>query len=151
MKNDKEFQELIEDLQKKIDKDEEKTYSQKVIKEYRDPVNFGFIKNPDATGKLKGPCNDTMRIDLRIKNEIIKEACFWTDGCGASLACGNMLTSMIKDKSASQANNISSKKLLDTLGGLPKEHTHCAVLAVDTLHKSIKNYYKNKSHGVYHK
>ena len=135
---------MVKDLQRKIDRDEEETYSKKVIKEYRNPSNFGFIENPDATGQIKGPCNDTMRMDLKIKSNMIHDARFWTDGCGASLACGNMLTSMIKGKNIDEANSISSEQLLEVLDGLPKEHQHCARLAVDTLYKVIRDYHKKE-------
>jgi len=140
MSDDNDYESMVTELQRKIDRDEEKTYSKKVIREYRNPCNFGFIKNPDAIGRVKGPCNDTMKIFLRLKDNIILDARFWTDGCGASIACGNMLTSMIKGKSIDEADSISGKQLLDVLGGLPQEHTHCAHLAVDTLHKVIKDY-----------
>ena len=142
MNKGKDFEEMVKELQRKIDRDEEETYSKKVIKEYRNPVNFGFIENPDVTGKVKGPCNDTMRVDLRVKKNVIQNARFWTDGCGASIACGNMLTSMIKGKNIDEANVISSEKLLEVLDGLPKEHQHCAKLAVNTLHEVIRDYHK---------
>ena len=144
MNKDKDFEEMVKELQRKIDRDEEETYSKKVIKEYRNPSNFGFIENPDATGQIKGPCNDTMRMDLKIKSNMIHDARFWTDGCGASLACGNMLTSMIKGKNIDEANSISSEQLLEVLDGLPKEHQHCAKLAVDTLYKVIRDYHKKE-------
>jgi len=142
MSGDNDFEGVVKELQQKIDRDEEETYSKKVIKEYRNPVNFGFTENPDATGQVKGPCNDTMRMDLRIKDNVIQDARFWTDGCGASLACGNMLTSMIKGKNIDEADSISSEQLLEVLDGLPEEHQHCAKLAVDTLHKVIRDYHK---------
>ncbi len=142
MSEDNDFEGVVKELQQKIDRDEEETYSKKVIKEYRNPVNFGFIENPDATGQVKGPCNDTMRMDLRIKDNVVQDACFWTDGCGASLACGNMLTSMIKGKNIEELDGISSEQLLEVLDGLPKEHQHCARLAVDTLHEVIKDCHK---------
>jgi nitrogen fixation NifU-like protein len=136
------FEGVVKELQQKIDRDEEETYSKKVIEEYRNPSNFGFIENPDVTGQVKGPCGDTMRMYLRIKDNVIQEARFWTDGCGASLACGNMLTSMIKGKNIDEADNISSEQLLEVLDGLPDEHQHCAKLAVDTLHKATEDYNK---------
>jgi len=85
-----------------------------------------------------------MRIDLQVRNNMIQDARFWTDGCGASLACGNMLTSMIKGKNIEEIGNISSEQLLEVLDGLPKEHQHCAKLAVNTFEKVIKNYYEKK-------
>jgi len=138
MSGDNDFEGVVKELQQKIDRDEEETYSKKVIKEYRNPSNFGFIENPDVTGQVNGPCGDTMRIYLRVKDNVIHDARFWTDGCGASLACGNMLTSMIKGKNIDEADSVSSEQLLEVLDGLPEEHQHCAKLAVDTLHKVIR-------------
>ena len=139
MSGDNDFEGVVKELQQNIGRDEEETYSKKVIEEYRNPSNFGFIENPDVTGQVKGPCGDTMRMYLRIKDNVIQDARFWTDGCGASLACGNMLTSMIKGKNIDEADSISSEQLLEVLDGLPEEHHHCAKLAVDTLHKVVRD------------
>jgi len=138
------FDKMVNEIQKKINHEEEVTYSKKVIKEYRNPSNFGSIKNPDASGKIKGPCGDTMSVDLGINNGIISKVRFWTDGCGASIACGSLLTKKIKGKTLQDANNITSKDLLESLDGLPIENHHCTVLAVNTLNECIKNYNKQK-------
>ena len=143
MSENDDFDKMIAELQRKIEREEELTYSKKAIAEYRNPNNFCNMKNPDALGKVKGSCGDTVKITLSIENEIIKDACFWTDGCGASIACNNLLTNMIKGKTMEEASTITSLKLLDNLGGLPKEHAHCATLAVITLREAIKNYHKD--------
>lgn len=145
MSEDDDFEKLVKGLQKKIEYEEEKTYSRKVISEYRNPNNFGAIEDPEAIGEVKGSCDDTMKITLRIENGIIRDARFWTDGCGATIACGNMLTKMIRGKTPDEAAGVSNEKLIEVLDGLPKEHLHCAKLAVDSLHKAIENYHKNKS------
>ena len=143
--NDDHFEKLLEELQRKIEYEEEETYSKVVIREYRNPSNFGVIENPDALGEVKGPCGDTMRISLRIEDRKIKDACFWTDGCGATIACGSMLTKMIKGENLEEAVDITSGRLIDALEGLPEEHIHCSKLAVDTLKKAIENYNKKKN------
>ena len=142
MNKDDDFKKMVNNLQKKIDREEENIYSKNVLKEFRNPTNFGYIENPDTTGLIKGPCGDTIRIDLRIKNKKIINACFWTDGCGPSIACGNMLTKMIKGDTIEQAMKITYDQLTSELGGLPQENLHCSKLAVDTLHTAIKKYYK---------
>ena len=142
MSKDDDLDEFVKNLQEKIYEEEEETYSAKVISEYRNPTNFGIIEKPSATGRVKGPCGDTMRIDLLIKNDIIVDARFWTDGCGATLACGNFLMKLIKGKKVQDAENITSEMLLDKLGGLPEEHIHCTVLSVDALQLCIKNFHK---------
>ena len=143
--NDDHFEKLLEELQRKIEYDEEETYSKVVIREYRNPSNFGVIENPDALGEVKGPCGDTMKMSLRIEDRKIRDACFWTDGCGATIACGSMLTKMIKGENLEEAADITSERLIDALEGLPEEHIHCSKLAVDTLKKAIENYNKKKN------
>ena len=141
MNKDNDFIKMLRELQSKIEYDEEKTYSRKVIDEFRNPTNFGSIKNPDASGQIKGPCGDTMRIDLKIKDKMITDVRFWTDGCGATIACGSMLTKIINGKSIQNAKNFTSSDLLLALDGLPGEHQHCPILAINTLKKTIINYY----------
>ena len=141
-KKEENLEDWVKDLQRKIEKEEEKIYSKKVIEEYRNPVNFGIIKKPDAYAEIKGPCNDTMRMYLKIHDNKITSACFWTDGCGATIASGNMLTRISIGKNMGEVSRISQKQLINKLNGLPNEHIHCAKLATDTLKKAIENYHK---------
>jgi len=143
--NDDHFEKLLEELQRKIEYEEEETYSKVVIREYRKPSNFGMIENPDTLGDVKGPCGDTMKISLRIEDRKIRSAYFWTDGCGATIACGSMLTKMIKGENLEEAADTTSERLIDALEGLPEEHIHCSKLAVDTLQNAIENYHKKKN------
>lgn len=136
------FVKMLEELQRKIEYDEEENYSKVVIREFRNPNNFGVLENPSAFGKIKGPCGDTMKISLKIEKQKIKQAFFWTDGCGATIACGSMLTKIIEGKTLKEAKVISNLQLLEALEGLPIEHNHCTILAINTLQKAIKNYYK---------
>jgi len=141
---DDDFVKLLDKLQRKIEYEEGGTFSKIVIREYRNPSNFGVLDDPNAVGEIKGPCGDTMKITLNINNGIILEARFWTDGCGATIACGSMLVKMIKGKATEEADNISNKKLLESLEGLPEEHQHCATLTINTLHEATKNYLNRK-------
>lgn len=140
MSEENDFEKMIEEIQSKIDLDEETIFSKKVINEYRNPSNFGVIEKADAMGKVKGSCGDTMKITLKVENDRVVDVCFWTDGCGTSIACGSMLTKMIKGKTTDEASAVTSEELKNALVGLPDSYVHCAVLAVDTLHKTIENY-----------
>jgi nitrogen fixation NifU-like protein len=139
---DDSFENFIKELQRKIEYEEEKEYSKVVINEYRNPNNFGEIKDSDTSGKIKGPCGDTMIISLKIDNDRITDAFFWTDGCGATIACGSMITKMVKGIPIKKASNITNEKLTEKLEGLPDEHLHCSKLAIDALKKALKNYKK---------
>jgi len=136
------FLRFIEKIQDKIKKSEEKLFSKKVIEEYNNPVNFGHFKNPDAQAEIEGPCGDTMKIELKINNNKIEDARFWTDGCGPTIACGNMLTKIVKNLSLNEANKITDIYLINQLDDLPNEHKHCATLSINTLKKAIEKYIK---------
>lgn len=137
MNKEESFDHVVKDLQKKIHKEEKKAYSSTVIQEYRNPTNFGFIPDADLRGELTGPCGDTMAFSLKLKENKILNAKFVTDGCGATVACGNMLTKMITGLSLEEAKRITEIQLLEVLGGLPEEHNHCATLAIMALQKAI--------------
>ena len=78
-----------------------------------------------------------MQIDLRILADRILDARFLADGCGATYACGTMITKMATTKKLTEAQQINAEELLEALGGLPEDHLHCAELAVMTLREAI--------------
>ena len=99
--------------------------------------NMGVFDKPSARGVVRGSCGDTMQIELMLTDEIVKEARFMTDGCGATIACGSMLTKLVRLKTLSEAQRITPEDLLTALNGIPEGHEHCAELAVKTLQKAI--------------
>jgi len=132
--------ELAEGLESMILEDAKKVFSETVIEYAYNPRNVGVINNADGVGKITGTCGDTVQISIRVENGKIQESKFITDGCGTSIACGSMLTEMIKDKTIEEALMINSNDLLRSLDGLPEEYVHCTVLAVDVLRAAIDDY-----------
>ena len=133
------FDYMVADLQRQIIEQERALYSDKVIEEAHNPRNLGRMPEPDACGIVRGWCGDTMEIYLRLDRERIKEITFMTDGCGPSVACGSMLTTMARGVSLEAASQITPQDLLAALDGLPEENAHCAELAVTTLREAIAN------------
>lgn len=117
-----------------------KIYSETTIDHAMNPRNVGDMVEADGFARVTGPCGDTMEIWLKLKNGIIAEASFLTDGCGASIASGSMVTEMVRGKGASEARKISQQDVLTALGGLPEESQHCALLAANTLKAAIRDY-----------
>lgn len=135
---------FIEEVQREITEEEKVTYSEKVLQEANNPKNVGRIAQADGFGIIDGSCGDTVEIYLKIKRDRIEDIKFMTDGCGATIACGSMLTSMVKDKTVDEANAITKDDLLTALDGLPDENLHCAALLIGALRKAILNYRKNE-------
>lgn len=144
-KKKSDFDRSIDEIQAQIIEEEKATYSEKVIEEYNNPKNVGRMTDPDAFGIIHGPCGDTMEFYLRIMDKEVSDITFMTDGCGATIACGSMLTTMVKGKDIDEVEGISNDDLLSTLGGLPEENLHCTVLAVNTLQEAIKNYHEKRN------
>ncbi|HUW47194.1 MAG TPA: iron-sulfur cluster assembly scaffold protein [Patescibacteria group bacterium] len=102
-------------------------------------ANVGHLKESDGLAKITGPCGDTMEISLKISGGNITDARFWTDGCGSSIACGSVITELIKGKSISEAEKIEYTTVLEALNGLPDSDVHCSVLASKTLKAAIES------------
>lgn len=114
-------------------------FSVRALRLIENKENIGSLDEPDGRGKVTGWCGDSMQIDLRLAGEIIQEARFTTDGCKATIACGSMVTRLVRLKTLNEANNITAGALLAALEGIPKDHEHCAELAVNTLHQAIQS------------
>jgi len=134
----------FDELQELIMVDMRKTYTEATIDHALNPRNLGDMEDADGFGKVTGPCGDTMEIWLKIKNAILVEATFLTDGCGTSISAGSMLTELARGKSISEALKITQQDVLDALGGLPQESVHCALLAANTLGEALKDYFALK-------
>ena len=133
-----EFESLIEDLQGEIDREERAHYSPTVIEHARSPRNLGRIDGAQASAVVRGWCGDTMELYLRLDKEgRIEVATFMTDGCGSTMACGSMLTVMIRGKTIGEALGLSARELIAALDGLPEDSAHCAELAVMTLRAAL--------------
>lgn len=135
---------FTEKLQQKILRDIRKMYSAKIIQHWQHPQNWGILNNASGYAKITGPCGDTMELSIEVKHGIITKCTFDTDGCGASIACGSIITEMAAGKTVTAAREIDQRKILAYCGGLPDQDKHCALLAVNTLQKAIDD--QNKTH-----
>jgi nitrogen fixation NifU-like protein len=135
-----EFKDSFKELEQSVMEDMKRIYSEKTIDHFLSPRNLGQIPTPDGFGRVTGGCGDTMEIYLRVRDNRVANASFWTDGCGPSIASGSMVTELAKGKSVPEARRITEQDILDALGGLPEESLHCALLAADTLKEAIKDY-----------
>lgn len=115
-------------------------YTAKFLEYFHNPKNIGGMADPDAWAESAGECNDTMSIYLKIVDGRIVNARFWTDGCGATIVCGSVVTELAKNRYISEAININASDIIGVLEDLPPENVHCAILAADTLRKALRDY-----------
>jgi nitrogen fixation NifU-like protein len=118
-------------------------YSEKVMEHFRNPKNMGEIKDADGVGTVGNPtCGDLMTIYIKVKDDIITDIKFKTFGCAAAIATSSMITEIAKNKTISEAQNITRDNVAEKLDGLPPIKMHCSNLASDALKAAINNYKK---------
>jgi nitrogen fixation NifU-like protein len=144
--NDKEdLEKFAKELQDQILEQIKKRYSQAVIDNWQNPKNFRKIEKPDGCAQAKGSCGDTMEMFLKMKDDLIQECAFQTDGCGTTIACGSVATEIAKGKTFTEAlASVSAGEILKKLGGLPEEDVHCAQLAAEALRRALADYLYQK-------
>ena len=126
-------------------------YTPKVMETFKNPHNYGKIKNADGVGKVGNiVCGDVMWLYIKIgenkkKEEIIKDIKFETFGCVAAISTSSTITDLAKGKTVKEALKITKDEVIKYLGGLPNVKYHCSVLAVDALIEAVYDYSeKNK-------
>lgn len=125
-------------------------YSEKVIDHFRNPRNYGKLKDPDGVGRAGNPvCGDFMELYIKVgKNKkgekTIEDISFLTYGCAAAIATSSMLTEMVKGKTLKEALKIKEQDIVKELGGLPQVKFHCSLLATKALKAAIDDYMKKK-------
>jgi nitrogen fixation protein NifU and related proteins len=123
-------------------------YTPKVMEAFKNPHNYGKIKNASGIGKVGNiVCGDVMWLYIKVgKNEKIKNIKFETFGCVAAISTSSTITDLAKGKTIKEALKIEKNDIIKKLGGLPSVKYHCSVLAVDALVEAIYDYFlKNPS------
>lgn len=120
-------------------------YSDKVMDHYRNPRNVGRIEDADAVGEAGSlACGDSLKIYLKIKDNIVTDAKFQTFGCGSAVASSSVLTEMVIGKTLDEVRKITNKDIADELDGLPQEKMHCSVMGHEALVDALKKYFNEE-------
>ena len=117
-------------------------YSQKVIDHYENPRNVGKfdIDENVGTGMVGAPaCGDVMKLQIRVEDDIIRDACFKTYGCGSAIASSSLVTEWIKGKTLDEASTIKNSDIAEELA-LPPVKIHCSILDEDAVKAAIADY-----------
>ena len=114
-------------------------YSAQVLDHFQNPRNVGDIASPDASAQIENPaCGDILKLTLRVIDGHINEIGFRAKGCVPAMACGSMLTELVKGKTANEARKLTREELITAIGGLPEASSHAAHLALDALKTALR-------------
>jgi len=130
-------------------------YRRVIMDHYKNPRNRGTLEDDAVTVQLNNPtCGDKISLQMRVVDNIVKDAKFTGEGCSISLSSASMMTDAIKGKSLDQAlemaeqfsNLMQGKDVrfeyddIEALSGVSKfpARIKCATLAWNALRKGIE-------------
>ena len=118
-------------------------YSKKIMDIFLNPKNVGLIKNASGMGQAENAnYGDIIRIYLKVEDEQILNANFKVYGCAVSIACADVICSLVENKSVGFAKAITKAEILTELGIVPENKAFALDLALEALNEAINNYYK---------
>ena len=83
-------------------------YRQVIMDHYKNPRNRGVIED-GVTVDLNNPtCGDSLRLQLQVEDDIVKDAKFEGEGCSISLASASMMTQIVKGKTVEEALQLAN-------------------------------------------
>lgn len=132
--------EYARELQANIDEQVRQEWGEAVFRRWKTPLLMGALPGASAQATQRGTCGDQMTIYLKLDLDRVTAASFLTDGCGPSVVCGSLAAEMAVGKTPEQLLDITGEAILDTLGGLPQDHEHCAFLAAATVRAAADQY-----------
>ena len=138
---------FINDLQQKIFDEAREAYGENGFQRWRAPRFQGRMPDADAHARVTGTCGDTMEIYLKLENDCVTQASYYTDGCASSAICGSFAAELAIGKDPDTLTDISGEAVLKAIGQLPQEDMHCADLAAAAVQEALSNYMKKQGAG----
>ena len=116
-------------------------FTDEVIDHFSNPRNVGEMVDANGIGDAGDPsCGDTMRLYIKVEENVITGVSFKICGCVAALASASVTTVLEKGKTIDEALMITNKDISDALGGLPEQKLHCSVLGAEAIRNAVADY-----------
>lgn len=130
---------MVSDAQGRTPSDRTDRAVEDVASSADDPF-FGRMNDPSGSAYVRGACGDEMEFYLDIRDGIIREAKYHTQGCDDTRRYGRAVAMAAQGKSLLDALGINPRQIMDADASLSEGSRHCAILAVITLYRAIAEY-----------
>ncbi len=121
-------------------------YTEKVLDHFMNPRNVGEIPGASGIGQYGDPeCGDFLRVYIKVKDNRLSDVKFLIQGCPAAMATSSIMTEIAIGKTLEEALKITDDDILEAIGALPEEKTHCSNLGAGALHLAIEDYFDSIS------
>lgn len=95
------------------------------------------MADPDGIGRHTGDCGDTVEMFLKLRGDTIAQVAFQVWGCMNTVASANAAAELIEGRPIGSAWELTPEVVIEFLETLPKDHHHCAELAVGALYRAL--------------
>ena len=114
-------------------------YRELILDHYQHPHNHGEIPDADISYEDSNPlCGDKIRIDLKLKGNVVEDVKFNGKGCAISQASASMLTDELVGKSLDDIKKMDKQFILDLLGiPLGPTRIKCALLPLKVIKAGV--------------
>jgi tRNA-uridine 2-sulfurtransferase len=118
------------------------TFAEGLVHHLERPLARGHSPEGACTGAAGGAaCGDLIRVSIAVDPDSpdgrIEDAGFDASGCGATVAAGSAVVSLVRGTSLLRAARIGAEEIALELGGLSVATRHAAELAADALHRAL--------------
>jgi nitrogen fixation NifU-like protein len=131
-------------------------YQEVILDHGKRPRNFGKLDGASLKAEGFNPlCGDRLTLELKLDNDVVKDAKFTGAGCAISVASASLMTEILKGKTREQAEEMFERfhQLLTTDAAVPNlgklavfsgvrefpARVKCATLAWHTLKAALEN------------
>ena len=115
-------------------------YTETILDHYQYPHHAGALNDATASIIEHNPlCGDVIKLDLKIKNNLIEKIGFVGNGCAISQAAMSMLADYSEGRKITALKKLKPKIMYDLLGvSISPGRIKCALLGFGALQKLIK-------------
>ncbi len=114
-------------------------YRELILDHYQHPHNHGEIPDADISYEDSNPlCGDKIRIDIKLKGNVVEAVRFNGKGCAISQASASMLTDELIGKSLDEIKKMDKDFVINLLGiPLGPARIKCALLPLKVIKAGI--------------
>ena len=122
-------------------------YSENIMDHYKDPRNFGSLKNCDIIYNDSNPlCGDKIKVEIKIEENKIYDIKYECEGCAISRASSSIISEELKGMKLENVLKLNADFVLNLLGiKLNAMRLKCALLSLRAVQKSITKYLGEKN------
>lgn len=138
-------QALIERIRKNVLDEAEQRLADETFQYLRHALHNGRMRDADGLATVLGDGGNCMEVYLKFRDNRVEKASYVSDGGSASCLCGSSTAELAIGKTLHELLQIKASDVLKRVQRSGEGIEKFAILAVETLHKAVENYWMLKN------